>query len=194
MNFQIYTILHIIKLEKIGETSANNVLTAINKSRDCELWRVINSIGLPGIGKTNAKAIAQDCGDVDEFLRRLKDENCAAWFKGIGSIGDVISQDIADSANEFIVIVEQLIQVLHVQTCNTLSTGKLSGKKICITGVFEQPRDTLIQIIESAGGKYVSSISKKTDYLLAGEDCGSKLKKAQQYNIPIVHSISELID
>lgn len=184
----------IIKLEKIGETSANNILTAINKSRDCELWRVINSIGLPGIGKTNAKAIAQDCGDVDEFLRRLKDENCATWFKGIGSIGDIISQDIADSANEFIAIVEQLIQVLHVQTCNTLSTGKLSGKKICITGVFEQPRDTLIQIIESAGGKYVSSISKKTDYLLAGEDCGSKLKKAQQYNIPIVHSISELID
>lgn len=184
----------IIKLEKIGETSANNILTAIGKSKNCELWRVINSIGLPGIGKTNAKAIAQDCGDVDEFLRRLKDENCATWFKGIGSIGDIISQDIADSANEYISIVENLNKVLCIQPCSVVSTGKLVNKKVCITGTFDQSRETLIQMIESAGGKYVSSVSKKTDYLLAGKDCGSKLKKAQQLNIAIVHSIQELLD
>lgn len=184
----------IIKLEKIGETSANNILTAIDKSKNCELWRVINGIGLPGIGKTNAKAIAQDCGDVGEFLRRLKDENCATWFKGIGSIGDIISQDIADSANEYISVVENLSKVLHIQSCNVILTGKLVNKKICITGTFDQSRETLIQMIESAGGKYVSSVSKKTDYLLAGKDCGSKLKKAQQLNIAIVHSIQELLD
>ena len=184
----------IIKLEKIGETSANNILTAINKSKNCELWRVINGIGLPGIGKTNAKAIAQDCGDIDEFLRRLKDENCSTWFRGIGSIGDIISQDIADAANEFISVVENLRKVLQVQPCNVISNGKLTGKKVCITGTFNQPRETLIQMIESAGGKYVSSVSKKTDYLLAGEDCGSKLKKAQQCNITIVHSIAELVE
>lgn len=184
----------IINLEKIGETSANNILTAIDKSKNCELWRVINGIGLPGIGKTNAKAIAQDCGDIDEFLRRLKDENCATWFKGIGSIGDIISQDIADSANEYISIVENLNKVLCIQSCNVILTGKLVNKKVCITGTFDQSRETLIQMIESAGGKYVSSVSKKTDYLLAGKNCGSKLKKAQQLDIAIVHSIQELLD
>ena len=184
----------IIKLEKIGETSANNILTAINKSKNCELWRVINGIGLPGIGKTNAKAIAQDCGDIDEFLRRLKDENCSTWFRGIGSIGDIISRDIADVANEFTSVVESLHKVLQVQSCSVILNGNLTGKKVCITGTFNQPRETLIQMIESAGGKYVSSVSKKTDYLLAGEDCGSKLKKAQQYNITIVHSIAELVE
>ena len=100
----------------------------------------------------------------------------------------------AVSANEYIPIVENLNKVLHIQSCNVVSTGKLANKKICITGTFDQSRETLIQMIEAIGGKYVSSVSKKTDYLLAGKDCGSKLKKAQQLNITIVHSIQELLD
>lgn len=182
----------IIKLDKIGNVSANNIINAINTSKNCELWRVINGIGLPGIGKTNAKAIAQDCGTIDEFRRRLSDDNCAMRFKGIGSIGDIISQDIADSSSEYVLIVDDLMPYLQIKQ-QLITTGKLSGLKICITGTFNQSRETIIQMIENAGGKYVTSVSKKTNILLAGENCGSKLKKAQQLHIPIVASVSELI-
>lgn len=185
----------IVNLEKLGETSANNVINAIQTSRNTELWRLIAAIGLPGVGKTNAKAIANDCKTVKEFLRRIKDPNCAIWFNGIGSIGNIISHDIAEYFQDQIKIdeLEQLISVLNIKENNSYNTGKLLNKKICITGTFTQPRETLIQIIETNGGKYVSSVSKKTDYLLAGENCGSKLKKAQQLNIPIVYDIQDLV-
>ena len=192
----LYTITYkdIVGLEKLGETSANNIINAIQTSKNTELWRLIAAIGLPGIGKTNAKAIADDCKTVDEFIRRLQDSNCAMWFRGIGSIGDIISNDIAEWATVQSNIEEliNLISVLNIRSVE-IKSGKLSGKKICITGTFSQPRETLIQIIEANGGKFVSSVSKKTDYLLAGEDCGSKLKKAQQLNISIIANLSDLL-
>lgn len=184
----------IINLEKLGETSANNIINAIQTSKNTELWRVIASIGIPGIGKTNAKAIANNCKTIDEFIRRIKDNNIAIWFNGIGSIGDIISTDIAEyfkdenKLNEVL----NLVSVLNIKGVAS-SNGKLVGKKICITGTFDQPRETIINIIETNGGKFVSSVSKKTDYLIAGENCGSKLKKAQQYNVPIVHDITDLL-
>lgn len=185
---------NIVNLEKLGETSANNIINAIQTCKTVDLWRIIAAIGLPGIGKTNAKAIANDCKNITEFVRRLKDNNCAMWFKGIGSIGEIISADIADWSQNIdnIVELDNLVSVLDVK-CVEEAGNKLSGKKICITGTFSQPRETLIQIIEANGGKFVGSVSKKTDYLLAGENCGSKLKKAQQLNITIVYDIQSLI-
>ena len=184
----------IVNLEKLGETSANNIINAIQTSKTTDLWRVIAAIGLPGIGKTNAKAIANDCKTSKEFLRRIKDQNCAMWFNGIGSIGDIISHDIANYFKDVSKVdeVEQLISVLDIKEVKN-SGGKLIGKKICITGTFNQPRESLIQIIEANGGKFVGSVSKKTDYLLAGENCGSKLKKAQQLQIPIITNIQEIL-
>lgn len=192
----LYTLKYenIVNLEKLGETSANNIINAIQTSKTTDLWRVIAAIGLPGIGKTNAKAIANDCKTSEEFLRRIKDQNCAIWFNGIGSIGDIISHDIANyfkdisKADE----VEQLISILNINEVQ-INNGKLIGKKVCITGTFNQPRESLIQIIEANGGKFVGSVSKKTDYLLAGENCGSKLKKAQQLQIPIITNIQEIL-
>ena len=127
----LYTLKYenIVNLEKLGETSANNIINAIQTSKTTDLWRVIAAIGLPGIGKTNAKAIANDCKTSEEFLRRIKDQNCAMWFNGIGSIGDIISHDIANYFKDTSKVdeIEQLISILNINEVQ-ISTGKLVGK------------------------------------------------------------------
>jgi DNA ligase (NAD+) len=176
-------------LERMGEKSAQRILDGLEESKKAPFERVLFALGIRYVGETVAKKLAKVVHSIDSLRQKTKDE-----LMEIDEIGERIAESIVEffSKPEHIEMIEFLKkQGLQFQVSDELlsnRTEKLKGLSIVISGTFEKhSRDELKGLIEQNGGKNVSSISKKTNYVLAGENMGpSKLEKAQTLGIPII--------
>lgn len=176
-------------LERMGEKSAQRILDGLEESKKAPFERVLFALGIRYVGETVAKKLAKEVHSIDNLRQKTKEE-----LTEIDEIGDRIAESILDffSKPEHIEMIEFLKNKgLQFQVSGELlriRTEKLKGLSIVISGTFEKhSRDELKQMIEQNGGKNVGSISKKTNYVLAGENMGpSKFEKAEKLGIPII--------
>ena len=164
------------------------MIEAIDKSRDTECFRVINSLGIMGIGAANAKILARHFGDDIDKLRSSKSEE----LEEINEIGPVLAKSIYDYFNndKNKKIVDDLLKEVNIKKTNISSDLKLSGMTFVITGSLNNysNRDELVKVIEDNGGKTATSVSKNTTYLINNDvnSNSSKNKKAKELNIKII--------
>lgn len=177
------------RLERFGAKSAQNLIDGIEASKQVPFTRVLFALSIPNVGETTAKKIARSVGSVDRLMAMSAEELTA-----IEDVGPMIANNIieyfATESNR--AIVERLRSYgvqLEMEEDTSTRTDTLAGKTFVISGVFTlHSRDQYKQMIEQNGGKNSGSISKKTDYVLAGENMGpAKLEKARSLGIPIIN-------
>ncbi|CCG53821.1 DNA ligase (NAD+) [Flavobacterium indicum GPTSA100-9 = DSM 17447] len=188
----------IIVLDRMAEKSADNLLKGIEKSKEIPFDRVLYALGIRYVGETVAKKLAKHYKTIDNLAAATLLDLVA-----VDEIGERIAQSVMDffQNSKNIEIINRLksfgIQ-FELNEVNTNVSNKLEGKIIVVSGVFELfSRDELKKAIEDNGGKVGSSISSKTDFVIAGDNMGpAKLEKAKQLNIPIITEIqfSEMIN
>jgi DNA ligase (NAD+) len=179
-------IAKIAQLPRMGDLSAKNLVNAIENSKNIPLARFIYALGIRHVGERTAQSLANFCQSIDAFFELTEDQ--------LLTIPD-IGQETSKSILEFLSDKNQVEDVKRMLNAGVTpfytkvdqSNLKLTGKTFVITGTLPTlSRDEATELIESNGGKVSSSVSKKTDYLLAGEDAGSKLKKAIELGIQIL--------
>ena len=182
----------LMELENFKEKSANNLINAINKSKDNSLDRLIFGLGIRNIGQASAKLLCDKFGDLDNIIKATADE--IAEIEGFGSI---MAQSVAKELSEphMLKLIKRLKEYgvnIHYEKIQT--DNRFEGRTFVLTGTLPTlKRNEAKAIIEKFGGKASGSVSKKTDYVLAGEDAGSKLTKAQELGIEII-SEQEFLD
>ncbi|HZK16083.1 MAG TPA: NAD-dependent DNA ligase LigA, partial [Solirubrobacterales bacterium] len=175
-------------LEGFGEVSARNLLAAIEASRERPFKRVLYALGLPGVGYVTAEALADHFGSI-EALRAAQPE-AIEEVEGVGPImAEQIAESLADDATR--ALIEKLgtkgLRLAADPSERRATGGPLEGRTLVLTGTLpELTREEAAALIKSAGGKVVNSVSKKTDYVVAGDSPGSKLAKAEKYEIEIL--------
>ena len=183
------TVDRLLPLERFGRKSAERIIEGIAASRQVPFERVLYALSIPFVGETTAKKVARAAGSIDRLM-----EMGQAELEAIEDVGPRIAESIIDylTAPENRVIIDRLraagVQLAVDEQVTAPLSDKLAGKSIVISGVFaHHSRDEYKTMIERNGGKNVGSISKKTDFILAGENMGpAKLEKAQKLNIPIL--------
>ncbi len=172
-------------MDGFGDKSVSNLDDAIQKSRDIDLHRFLYAIGIPEIGEVSAKLLAKSFGS----LANVRGANVVD-LKRVDGIGDVMANEIvsffADEHNAF--VIDELLKYVNVIDAKIISesNGPLAGKKIVLTGTLTNyTRDQAKEILEELGARVQSSVSPKTDIVLAGGEAGSKLDKAKEYGITI---------
>ncbi len=182
-------IAQILPLERMAQKSAENLINGIEKSKEIPFERVLFALGIRFVGETVAKKLTKHYKSIDS----LSQANLMDLI-----LVDEIGERIAKSVIEFFdnaenkIIIERLknfgVQFVIQEKSNPNATTKLAGKTVVVSGVFEKfSRDELKNAIEDNGGKVGSSISAKTDFVIAGENMGpAKLEKANKLNVPII--------
>lgn len=180
------TIDDVSSLKKNGKKFAQNLINAIEESKKRDLYRVINSLGIRHVGVKLAKTLARYFKDMDKLIVATYEE-----LRMIDDVGEITADTIYEFFRQEQTI--DLINKLKQANVNMKAeiqeneNGKFAGKTFVLTGSLEHySREEASEIIEKMGGKTSSSVSKKTDYVLAGEDAGSKMKKAQELGITII--------
>lgn len=180
----------ICQLERMGEKSAENIIQGILRSKEVPFERVLFALGIRFVGETVAKKIAKAFRSIDALMSATLDD-----LIHVDEIGEKIAQSIllyfANEKNRALIerLREAGLKLKADETDYSGYTDKLQGKSIVISGVFaHHSRDEYKEMIEKHGGKNVGSISKKTSFVLAGENMGpSKLEKAQKLGITILN-------
>lgn len=174
------------ELDRMAEKSAQNVLNALEKSKSTTLARFIYALGIRHVGESTAKELARHFGNLDALLKANEQQ-----LLEVADIGPVVARSIltflADPLN--LELIEQLRAAGITWPEHTPEQGKnaLSGKTFVLTGTLPTlSRDEAAAMIEAEGGKVAGSVSKKTGYVVAGEEAGSKLAKAQELGIPVI--------
>lgn len=173
-------------LERMAEKSANNLISAVEKSKENELYRLVFALGIRNIGLKAAKLLCENFPTIDDIMNAK-----AVDFETIDGFGKVMALSIEnyfalDGTKELISDLKSL--GLKMKSSASKSSGGIfSGKTFVLTGTLPtMKRSEASKIIEENGGKTSSSVSKKTSYVLAGEEAGSKLTKAQSLGITII--------
>jgi DNA ligase (NAD+) len=180
----------IINWPGFGEKSYQKMIDSIEASRHTTLARVLISLGIPGIGKSASKDIIKVCdGDPDKFLKLIEDGYDWTQLDGFGEItATMMNSFFKDPEN--VADFKEIIACCDIQKPEVkavVSNNVFSGKTIVVTGSLKNfTRDSIMIKIESLGAKAGSSVSKNTDYLVAGEKAGSKLAKAQSLGVTVL--------
>jgi len=174
-------------LERMAEKSAANLLAAIEASKSTTLARFIFALGIRNVGETTAKDLARHFGALDKLIAASE-----ADLLAVRDVGPIVAQSIL----QFFVEPHNLEVVNKLRAAGVhwtesagvqQSTGILAGKTLVLTGTLPTlTRDAAKDMIEAAGGKVASSVSKKTDYVVAGEEAGSKLARAEALGVAIL--------
>ncbi|WP_020529008.1 NAD-dependent DNA ligase LigA [Flexithrix dorotheae] len=181
---------NLMELERFGEKSADNLLSGLQKSKEISFQRVLFALGIRFVGATVASKLALHFHNIGNMLAATRDE-----LLEVEEIGDKIADSFIEfrSEEKNILFIDQLKKAglkfeLNKEDIVTVDQNLFEGKTFVISGVFESfSRDELKQKIASLGGKVVSSISKKLDFLVAGDKMGpSKLEKAEKLEIKIL--------
>jgi DNA ligase (NAD+) len=175
----------LLKLERMGDKSAQNVLDEIEASKKLPLERVIFGLGIRFVGERTAQFLAEHFGSLDELMKSGVEE-----LQEVNEVGPRIAESIveffADEHNRQ--LVKDLRKAGVTFTGQKREKGtKLAGKTFVLTGTLARySRDEAKKMIEDAGGRVSGSVSKKTDYVVAGSDAGSKLDKARELGVSVI--------
>jgi DNA ligase (NAD+) len=175
-------------LERMAEKSAQNVMAGIKGSRKADLWRLIFGLGILHVGAGAARALANHFGSLDKIESATEEELC-----GVRDIGEVVAKSIVTwfAQKENQKLLHRLraagVNMKAEQVVTRTGGTKLAGKTFVLTGTLSRPRDDIKEEILAAGGKVSGSVSKKTDYVVAGENAGSKLEDAQRLGITVLN-------
>ncbi len=183
----LYTldVAKLMTLERMGEKSAKNLIDALGRSKQTTLRRFIYGLGIPQVGEATAKALADHFGAMQPLMDA--DEETLQTVKDIGpEMARAIHTFFHQDANRQ--VVEQLLKVpIHPEPPEKVAGGPFTGKTVVITGTLTTlTREAAKEEIERRGGKVSGSVSKKTDFLVAGEEAGSKLKKAAELGVKVL--------
>lgn len=189
------TVDQILPLDRMAQKSAENLVNGVQKSKEVPFERVLYAIGIRYVGETVAKKLAKHYKSIDAIRNASLMDLIL-----VDEIGEKIAQSVIEFFDnpENVSIIDRLkqygVQMELVEAYNPNATDKLAGKTFVVSGVFEKfSRDDLKKAIEDNGGKVGSSISAKTDYVVAGDNMGpAKLEKANQLKIPIITEIDFL--
>ena len=177
-------------LDGLGKKSVQNLLDSIEKSRNVKLENFIAALGIPNIGLSAAKVISKKFnGSHYDFILALANDNYD--FSQIDDFGEITNKSLHDWWHSKDPMIELLpMEMNFIVENDTGLSSNLNGKSFCITGSLTHypNRETLVKAIEDNGGKYVSGVSKKTDYLINNDTTSpsGKNKKAMELNIPII--------
>jgi DNA ligase (NAD+) len=174
-------------LEGFGEVSARNLVGSLEASKAQPFERVLYGLGIPGVGYVNARNLARHLGSMDALVAATEDQ--LVEVEGIGPImARTIVETLAeDRTRELIDRLERAGLVMRAERPAAPVDGPLAGKTLVLTGTLPNlTRDDAKDRIEAAGGKVTGSVSKKTDYVVAGADPGSKLTKAQEIGTEVL--------
>jgi DNA ligase (NAD+) len=180
-------------LERMAEKSAANLLAAVEASKSTTLARFIFALGIRNVGETTAKDLAKHFGTLDALVGATEAELLA-----VRDVGPIVAQSIlqffGEPHNLEVVRALRAAGVRWPETAGVQQTlGILAGKTLVLTGTLPTlTREAAKEKIEAAGGKVAGSVSKKTDYVVAGEEAGSKLAKAQELGVPVLDEVGLL--
>ena len=184
---ELYTLTRedVLKLENFKDKKADNLLNAINSSKNATLPKFIYALGIEGVGVKTAKDLAKKFGNL-ENLRNASFEDILSVF----NIGEVIAKNIFDYFHneDNVEELDKLLNFVKVENYREeIKENEFTNKKVVITGTFERfGRVELTALLESFGAQVVGSVSKNTDLVLAGESAGSKLAKAQTLGVKVM--------
>jgi DNA ligase (NAD+) len=185
------TMEQLLELERVGKKSAQNLLDGIAASKERGLARVLTGLAIPHVGEHVAELLAEEFGDIDA-LRAATPERLSE----IGGIGDVLAKSVVDffkqpSKRKIIEDMRDLgVKLAQPRKAKPKGGADLNGKTFVVTGTLERySRDEIEGLIKQLGGKATGSVSKKTDYLVAGENAGSKLEKARELGVPVLTEV-----
>ncbi|WP_456430405.1 NAD-dependent DNA ligase LigA [Nitratifractor sp.] len=171
----------LLKLEGFKEKKARNLLDAIEASKGRECWRFVNALGIEHIGEVASKKICETFGL--NFLNADKESLMA--IEGFG-------EEMAESFLEFVRVnrekVERLMKIIQPKAPQKkeVKESPFTGKHVVLTGTMKRPRSEIKALLESLGAKVTGSVSRKTDYVIYGEDAGSKYEKAKQLGVELM--------
>ena len=184
----------LLSLERMGDKSAQNVLDEIDASRRLPLERVIYGLGIRFVGERTAQFLAEQFGSMDALMGATEEE-----LQNVNEVGPRIAQSIA----EFFAEAKNRELVKKLREAGLTFSGKkkargtrLAGKTFVLTGTLERySRDQAKKMLEDAGARVSGSVSKKTDYVVAGSDAGSKLDKARELGVRVIgeRELNELL-
>ncbi len=172
-------------LERMAEKSASNLSSAIENSKEAGLDKLLFALGIRNVGKQTAKLIAKKYGNIDGLMNATVEE-----LTQIDEVGKIIAENICNFFSLY--QTQKMISDLKAYGVkmsfdNTVSDMKFNGLTFVLTGrLTKYVRDEAASLIEQRGGKVSGSVSKKTSFVLAGEEAGSKLDKANQLGIPVI--------
>ncbi len=184
----------LLKLERFGEKSAKNLLIEINESKNKNWHKQLYGLGIPHIGEANAKSLSTKFHSIEELNTIAKEapDNISNIYGFGNEMKDAIIKWFDDSNNQTLIKELKAIGFSLKENLesnyNSNQSNIFHGKVFVLTGTLDSlTRGEAKELIESAGGKVSSSISKKTDFLLSGEKAGSKLKKAEELGVKIIN-------
>ena len=174
----------LLDLEGFGEVSANNLLAQLELSKTKPLTRFLVALGLPHVGGRTAAGLARFFGSIAELQDATVEDLVA-----LDDIGETTAQAIYDTLHQ--TAITDLIAALRErgvdpQAENRITSTALQGKTFVLTGALSEPRDVIKGRLEALGARVASSVSKKTDFVIAGENAGSKLKKAEDLELNVL--------
>jgi DNA ligase (NAD+) len=176
------------ELERMAEKSAANVVAAIEKSKDTTMGRFVYALGIRNVGEVTAKDLARHFGTMDALMDAGVEQ-----LQEAPDVGPVVAESIAAFMRERHnrEVIEQLraagVKWKEGAPARAAPAGPFTGKIVVLTGTLgAMTRDEAKERIEAAGGKVTGSVSKKTDYVVAGEEAGSKLDKAKELGVAVL--------
>ncbi|HET9319508.1 MAG TPA: NAD-dependent DNA ligase LigA [Bryobacteraceae bacterium] len=186
------TIEKLAQLDRMGRKSAANVMRNIENSRQSPLPRVIQGFGIRFVGERTALFLAEEFGDLDKIASAKPDELQKAEEVG-PKVAESIYQFFREPRNQELVERLRSAGLQFEYRVRRRPTGPLAGLTFVLTGMLSISREEVKQRIEAAGGKVIGTVSKKTDYVVAGEEPGSKLDKARELGVEVIDE-KKLID
>jgi DNA ligase (NAD+) len=186
---QIYAVTEeqLTHLDRMGEKSATNLLQGIVASKSRPLWRLIFGLGIPQVGAVSSESLARHFTTLEKLSSAT-----VAELTQVNDVGPKVAEEIVSFFQER--STQRLIPALRKAGLNftaqkeelAMRGGILAGKKFVITGTLSQSREEFVRQIQTHGGSVVGSVSPKTDYVLAGEEAGSKLTKARSLQVCVI--------
>ena len=178
----------IASLKKNGKKFAQNLIDSINASKNNDLFKLLTALGIRHIGTKSAKGLCKEYKSIDDIAGASFEE-----LSMIEDVGEITAQSIYEffRQQQTVDLINRLkeagVNTEVIQNENTNTDDRFAGKTFVLTGSLEEyTRQEASDIIESFGGKVSGSVSKKTSYVLAGEEAGSKLTKAQELGVTII--------
>jgi DNA ligase (NAD+) len=176
--------LQLLALDRMGEKSVSNLLMSLERSKQIALSKFIYALGIRFVGEQTAKNLADHFGSLARFRKASKED-----LLNVPEVGEKVADKIVEWTQNIILQddIEELLSLgLEIKNPSRQVGGPLQGSSFLITGTLPLPRDEAKGVIEKNGGKVVSSVSSKLDYLIVGDDPGSKVEKARALGIKIL--------